>query len=309
MMLNEAALCAGAQRPRKGGDSGFAMLWRTPRPDASLQVRFWGVRGSVAASGPRFVAFGGHTPCVEVRCGERLFVIDAGTGLSALGAALGEAAPDEIDILLSHLHLDHVGGLPFFKPAALGERVIRTWCGNLGGRSAEAALDRLYAPPLFPVRLDQLPARFEHHGFKAGETLRFEGGRTIATHPLNHPGGATGYRFDHLGRRVCYISDIEHTHPWPPPDLARFVENADLMIYDGMFTEAEYPACQGWGHSTWEKGVELARRAGVQALAIIHHHPQHDDDRLRGLEIAMQAAMPSAFLAREGQALALAPVA
>jgi phosphoribosyl 1,2-cyclic phosphodiesterase len=309
MVLNEAALCAGAQRSRRGGDSGFAMLWRTPRPDEALQVRFWGVRGSVAASGPRFVMFGGHTPCVEVRCGGRLFVVDAGTGLSALGAALGEAAPDEVDILLSHLHLDHVGGLPFFKPATLGERVIRTWCGNLGGRSAETPLDRLYAPPLFPVRLDQLPARFEHHGFKAGETLRFESGRTIATHPLNHPGGATGYRFDHLGRRVCYISDIEHTHPWPPPDLARFVENADLMIYDGMFTEAEYPACRGWGHSTWEKGAELARRAGVQALAIIHHHPQHDDDRLRGLEIAMQAVMPSAFLAREGQALALAPVA
>jgi len=285
------------------------MLWRAPRPDEALQVRFWGVRGSVAASGPRFVAFGGHTPCVEVRCGERLFVIDAGTGLSALGASLGEAAPEEVDILLSHLHLDHVGGLPFFKPATLGERVIRTWCGNLGGRSAEAALDRLYAPPLFPVRLDQLPARFEHHGFKAGETLRFEKGRTVATHPLNHPDGATGYRFDHRGRRVCYVSDIEHGDPWPPQGLARFVENADLVIYDGMFTEAEYPVCRGWGHSTWEKGVQLARRAGVQALAIIHHHPQHDDDRLRGIEAAMQAVMPSAFLAREGRALALTPLA
>jgi phosphoribosyl 1,2-cyclic phosphodiesterase len=284
------------------------MLWRVPQNGETFQVRFWGVRGSVSASGPRFVEFGGHTPCVEIRCGERLFVIDAGSGIAALGAELGEAVPDEVDILLSHLHLDHVGGLAFFKPAALGTRVIRTWCGNLGGRSAEAALDRLYAPPLFPIRLDQLPARFEHLGFKAGETLRFEDGHVVATHPLNHPGGATGYRFDHRGRRVCYISDIEHSAPWPPPGLARFVENADLMIYDGMFTEAEYPVCKGWGHSTWEKGVELAQAAGVQALAIIHLHPQHDDDQLRRIEAAMQAVMPSAFMARERQALALAPI-
>ena len=284
------------------------MLWRTPLQDEALQVRFWGVRGSVSASGPRFAEFGGHTPCVEIRCGERLFVVDAGSGIAALGMELCEAAPDEVDILLSHLHLDHVGGLPFFKPATFGTTVIRTWCGNLGGRSAEAALDRLYAPPLFPIRLDQFPARFEHVGFKAGETLRFAGGHVVATHPLNHPDGATGYRFDHRGRRVCYISDIEHSRPWPPAGLARFVENADLMIYDGMFTEAEYPVCKGWGHSTWEKGIELAQAAGVRALAIIHVHPHHDDDQLRRIEADMQAVMPSAFIARERQALALTPI-
>jgi len=274
----------------------------------ALQVRFWGVRGSIPASGPAFSEFGGHTPCVEIRCGGRLFVVDAGSGIAALGAELGESAPEEVDVLLSHLHLDHVGGLPFFKPATLGPRLIRTWCGNLGGRSAEAALNRLFAPPLFPIHLDDLPARFEHIGFKAGETLRFGGGCSVVTHPLNHPGGATGFRFDHGGRRVCYISDIEHGDPWPPPGLCRFVATADLVIYDGMFTEGEYPFCKGWGHSTWEKGVELARAAQVEALAIIHVHPRHDDDYLRGIEAAMQEAMPSAFIAREGQALTLAPL-
>jgi len=284
------------------------MSGRGPVQEGALQVRFWGVRGSITASGPDFVAFGGHTPCVEVRCGGRLFVIDAGSGIAALGAALGDAAPDEVDVLLSHLHLDHVGGLPFFKPATLGARVIRTWCGNLGGRSAEAALNRLYAPPLFPIHLDDLPARFEHVGFKAGETLRFPDRHAVATHPLNHPDGATGYRFDHGGRRVCYISDIEHADPWPPPGLRRFVANADLMMYDGMFTAGEYPACKGWGHSTWEKGVELARAANVRALAVIHLHPRHDDDELRAIEAAMRQAMPSAFIARERQALTFSPV-
>jgi len=246
------------------------------------------------------VEFGGHTPCVEIRCGQRLFVVDAGTGISAFGQEIGAAAPAEIDILLSHLHLDHIGGMPFFKPVVLGsERLVRTYCGNLGGESAEDALNRLFSPPIFPITLDHLPARFEHHGFKAGETLSFADGTSVATHPLNHPGGATGYRFEHGGRTACYISDIEHSSPWPDPALADFVRGADLMIYDGMFTESEYTGCKGWGHSTWQKGVELCRAAGVKALAIFHLYPGHDDAYLKTLEGEMKAVMPTAFIARE----------
>lgn len=271
-----------------------------------LQIRFWGVRGSTCASGPQFVEFGGHTPCIEIRCGERLFIVDAGTGLAALGAEIGGAAPRKIDILLSHLHLDHVGGLPFFKPALMSQdRVIRTYCGNMDGESAMHSLDQLYVPPLFPVRLGQLPASFEHHGFKAGETLTFDDGAKVETHPLNHPGGATGYRFRHGARSVCYISDVEHSDPWPDPALAAFVRDADLMIYDGMFSDAEYCNCRGWGHSTWEKGVELAKGAGVKALAIVHHYPGHDDAYLRAAEAKMQAVLPTAFMARERQCVTL----
>jgi phosphoribosyl 1,2-cyclic phosphodiesterase len=284
------------------------MLWRVAEADEALRIHFWGVRGSVCASGPGFVEFGGHTPCVEVRCGKRLFVVDGGTGLTAFGAELGVDSPPVVDLLFSHLHLDHIGGLPFFKPAILGGRTIRTHCGHLGGASAEEALDRIFSPPLFPVRLDQLPSRFEHVGFKAGETLRFPDGFTVATHPLNHPNGATGYRFSHGGRVVCYISDIEHAEPWPPPDLAGFIAEADLVIYDGMFSEDEYPRCRGWGHSTWEKGVELCRAAGAKSLAIFHLHPAHDDDYLLRMEADLKAAMPTAFIARQGQELTLSPV-
>jgi phosphoribosyl 1,2-cyclic phosphodiesterase len=250
------------------------------------------------------VEFGGHTACVEIRCGERLFIVDAGTGISALGPELGMSAPPEVDILLSHLHLDHVGGLPFFKPAVLGaDRVIRTHCGNLDGASAKEALDRLFSPPVFPIELDQLPARFEHHGFRAGETLAFPDGARVETHPLNHPGGATGFGFRYEGRHVCYISDIEHTEPWPDPGLAAFVRGADLVIYDGMFSQTEYDRCRGWGHSTWQKGIELCQKAGAKALAIFHLYPGHDDTYLRGVEAEMQAVMPSAFMARERQTM------
>ena len=168
-------------------------------------------------------------------------------------------------------------------------------------------LERLFAPPLFPVRLGQLPARFEHHGFRAGEPLTFDDGTRIETHLLNHPGGSTGFRLSHRGRSVCYISDVEHSVPWPDPKLVAFVRNADLMIFDGMFSDAEYTNCVGWGHSTWQKGVELSQAAGVKALAVFHLYPGHNDTFLKTAEAEMQAMMPTAFMARERQFLSFEP--
>jgi phosphoribosyl 1,2-cyclic phosphodiesterase len=265
------------------------------------------VRGSVGVSGPSYVEFGGQTPCVEIRCGERLFIVDGGTGLASLGVDLDGRAPKDIDLLFSHLHLDHVGGLPFFEPALKGGHTIHTWCGNLGGATAKEPLERLYAPPLFPVGLSQFPSRFEHHGFRAGETLTFSDGVTVRTHALPHPQGATGYRFDHAGRAVCYISDIEHTDDWPPADLVAFVRGANLVIYDGMFSEAEYRSCHGWGHSTWQKGVALCQAAGA-GLAIFHLSPMADDAKVRAAEADLKAVMPEAFVARQGQSVDYPPV-
>ncbi|SFK37542.1 MBL fold metallo-hydrolase [Methylorubrum salsuginis] len=280
------------------------MTLTSPAKDDALTLRFWGVRGSTPTSGPETAEFGGNTPCLEVRCGERLFVIDAGSGLGAFGRGCGDALPKEIDLLFSHLHLDHSAGLPFFKPAVLdAERTIHTYCGNLDGESAQGALDRLFSPPLFPVTLDILPCTFRHHGFRAGEPLHFSDGSRVDTILLDHPQGSTGFRFDHAGKRLCVISDIEHGAHWPDPALLRFVEGADLIVYDGMFTENEYSRCCGWGHSTWQKGVELAKAARAKALAIIHLHPCHSDAQLRGVEAEMQAEMPTAFIARERQSI------
>lgn len=274
-----------------------------------LLVRLWGVRGSMPAPGARFEEFGGNTPCVEVRCGDRLVIIDAGTGLAALGSSLDSGSPAAIDIVLSHLHLDHVSGLPFFKPALMPDRLIRTHCGHLGGQSAAEGLGRLFSPPLFPVGLDVLPCTFEHRGFKAGEILRLPDGPDVRTAALNHPGGATGYRFDHRGRSACYVSDIEHTDAWPPAPLVDFVRGADLVIYDGMFSESEYVRCQGWGHSTWEKGVALCEAAAVGKLVVFHLHPQHDDAFMRDVEARLVARMPGAEVAREGSVFSFPPVA
>lgn len=274
----------------------------------ALSVTFWGVRGSISTSGASFVEFGGHTPCLEMRLGERLVVVDAGSGIASLGVSMGDNCPREIDVVLSHLHLDHVEGVAFFKPALKGGRELRIHCGNMEGATAEEALTRLFSPPLFPIRLSDLPARISYTGFRSGEVLRLADGLELATTPLNHPGGATGYRFEHRGRSICYLSDCEHTDPWPDPALTGFVRGADLVIYDGMFSESEYTSCQGWGHSTWQHGVSLCRAAGAAALAVFHLHPMHDDAYLRAMEQELKAAMPTAFIAREGQSVAFDPV-
>jgi phosphoribosyl 1,2-cyclic phosphodiesterase len=272
----------------------------------ALTVTFWGVRGSFPTAGAAMDAFGGHTPCIEVRLGERLFVIDAGSGIIPLGRAIGATAPPVVDLLFSHLHLDHTAGLSFFAPAFGKDRIIRTWLGNLDGETAEAALERLFAPPLFPVTLAQFPARFEHHGFHAGETLTFEDGVKVRTLPLKHPSGATGYRFEHGGRSVCCITDIEHETDWPPKPLRDFCAGADLIIFDAMYSPEEYARCIGWGHSTLEAGVALRDAAGAGDFAAFHHNPAHDDAMLAGREAALKKAHPRAFLAREGMRLTYA---
>lgn len=272
-----------------------------------LTIRFWGTRGSLPIPGAGTVLYGGNTCCVEVRLGDRLFIVDAGSGFEPCGRSLVGKTPERVDVLLSHLHHDHILGLPFFAPGLFDECALRLHCGNLGGESPERALNAAFSPPLFPIRLGDLPPPIDYVGFQAGETLVFEDGIEVATCPLRHPGGATGYRFDYGGRRVCYVCDIEHDPGGPDPAVVRFCEGADLVIYDTMFTEAQYPRFAGWGHSTWNAGVELCHAAGAHALAGFHHHKCHLDPEIEALEAKLAAALPGSFMAREGQLVAFQP--
>jgi phosphoribosyl 1,2-cyclic phosphodiesterase len=271
----------------------------------TLTVRFWGVRGSFPVSNPGCQRYGGNTSCVEVRLGKRLFVIDAGSGLVGLGRQLATEGPRDVDILFSHLHHDHVAGLPFFEPLLMEGSHIRTHVGNLEGEDARASLDRMFAPPLFPLRLDDLPGRISYVGFRAGETLTFPDGCVVKTCPLDHPNGATGYRFEHAGRVLCFVCDVEHREGEPAPELVTFVTGADLVIYDAMFGEAEYEAFKGWGHSTWQAGVRLCKAGGARVLAAFHHHPSADDHRLDAIESSLAAALPGSFCASEGETVVL----
>lgn len=273
-----------------------------------LLVRFWGVRGSLPTPGPGTVVYGGNTSCVEIRCGERLVVLDAGSGIVPMGRSLTPRPGETYDVLLSHCHHDHVQGLMFFLPLLTKNCMTKVYAGNMGGHSAEEPLTRLFSPPLFPVTFAQVPGIVDFAGFRAGEDLTLGDGLTVATLPLRHPSGATAYRFDHQGRRVCYVTDIEHDSDEPEPGLVKFVEGADLVIYDSMFTQTEFCRCRGWGHSTWQAGAALCRKAGARRLAAFHHNPKHDDEMLAGFDSELAAMLPGSFHAREGQTLVFPPV-
>jgi phosphoribosyl 1,2-cyclic phosphodiesterase len=272
----------------------------------SFSVRFWGVRGSIACSGPRTVRYGGNTSSLEVRCGDRVLLFDAGTGFRYLGHALAKAGPLDADLFLTHTHFDHVAGLPFFKPFFQPENRFRLWAGHLGeGMTLRRVLGEFMMSPLFPVPPQVFRARMEYREFKAGETLTPAPGIAVRTSALNHPDGATGYRIDYGGRSVCYLTDTEHVPGALDRNILELIAGADYVIYDSMYTDAEYETYTGWGHSTWQEGVRLCREAGAKRLCVFHHDPEHDDDMLDGIALEVERQLPGSVVAKDGLVLKL----
>ena len=271
---------------------------------STFSLRFWGVRGSIACSGPRTVRYGGNTSCIEVRCGERLLIFDGGTGLRYLGHTLKGAV--DADLYLTHTHFDHVCGLPFFKPFFDPKNRWRLWAGHLAeGMTLRRVLGEFMMSPLFPVPPQVFRARMEYREFKAGETLNAGSDVAVRTATLNHPDGATGYRIEYGGRSLCYLTDTEHVPGAPDRNILELIAGADLVIYDSMYTDVEYNTYVGWGHSTWQEGVRLCRAAGAKRLAVFHHDPEHDDDLLDGIAREVEKELPGSFVARDGLTLSL----
>jgi len=273
---------------------------------SDFAVRFWGVRGSIACSGPRTVRYGGNTSSIEVRCGARLLLFDAGTGLRYFGNTLAGAGPVDADLFLTHTHFDHVCGLPFFRPFFDPQNRWRLWAGHLGeGMTLRRVLGEFMMAPLFPVPPQVFRARMEYREFKGGETLHPGPGITLRTATLNHPDGATGYRIEYGGRSLCYLTDTEHVPGAPDRNILALIAGSDLVIYDSMYTDSEYDTYVGWGHSTWQEGVRLCRAAGAKRLAVFHHDPEHDDDMLDGIARELAKQLPGSVVAKDGLFLEL----
>jgi len=273
----------------------------------SMRIRFWGVRGSIACPGPETIRYGGNTPCIEVRCGDHVLIFDAGTGLRASGNALIKNPKIRaIDIFLTHCHLDHVVGLPFFAPFFAEGYKIRVWAGNLlPDANVEQVMRKLMSSPLFPVEVEIFKAAIEFHDFKSGDVLRPYDGVTIQTAALDHPDGASGYRLEYEGRTFALVSDTEGFPGKRDRELVSLARQADLVVYDATFTEHEIASRMGWGHSTWERGVRLADEAGAKQLCLFHHDPSHDDDFMDALAAEANDVRPGTIAAREGQIIDL----
>ncbi len=267
----------------------------------SLKVKFWGVRGSIACPSPNHIRYGGNTSCLEIKVGERRLVLDAGTGVRGLGQTFLKDDVSQIHILLTHTHWDHINGFPFFVPAYDPRRSIHIMAGHLrGGDGIQNVLAAQMDNPMFPVPLSAMQAKMRFEDFEAGMSFDIYDDVHVRTCALNHPNGATGYRIEHEGYSICYITDTEHVPGKLDQNILGLIEGADLVIYDSTYTEEEFPDRIGWGHSTWNEGVKLCQAAGAKSLAIFHHEPEHDDDFMDQLEKDAQAVWDGAFVAKEG---------
>lgn len=245
-----------------------------------MTVDFWGVRGSIPSPGPSTVRYGGNTPCVTIAFDERrILVLDAGTGIRRLGQWLS-TTEHEIFIAITHRHWDHVEGFPFFSPIYEPHRAIHLMPvpGVTEGWSLLRLMDGVHSA----VDRDVLRARFSHEESGLWRRLESEGIRVgmIAT---NHPGGATAFRIDSEGRSVVYMTDNELDPPSPTTthdELVEFCREADLLIHDATYIDAEIASRSGWGHSTIAQACSLACDSDVRRLALFHHDPERSDDEL-----------------------------
>lgn len=269
-------------------------------------IQFWGVRGSIACASPRHIKYGGNTSCVEVVAGDNRFILDAGTGIRPLGKEFLQEGVRTITLLLTHTHWDHINGLPFFRPAYDPTRRMHIFAGHLKNQGGiEKVLSQQMHEPVFPVPLEAMRAIVEFEDFTAGESFTLNGGVRIRTAPLNHPNCATGYRIEYEGHAACYVTDTEHTPGRLDENILGLIEGADLVIYDSTYTDAEFPARIGWGHSTWQEGIRLCRAAGAKRLAIFHHEPDHEDDFMDAIAAEAEATWGASFVAREGMVVNL----
>jgi phosphoribosyl 1,2-cyclic phosphodiesterase len=272
-------------------------------------IQFWGVRGSIACPGPETVRYGGNTPCIEMRVGSERLIFDGGTGLRVLGQSLLSQMPVKAHMFFTHSHWDHIQGVPFFVPAFAAGNCFHIYgTRSPDGKTIQQRLTEQMHHPNFPVPFQLMKADFKFCDLKVGEVVDI-GEVTIENAKLNHPGEALGYRVNWRGYSAAYITDTEHFPDRLDENVLKLVDNADVMIYDATYTDEEYHSKAtskvGWGHSTWQEAVKVAKAANVKKLVIFHHDPLHNDDFLDrvGEEAAQQ--FPNTFMAREGWALQL----
>lgn len=275
-----------------------------------MEIRFWGVRGSLALSGSRI---GGNTSCVEVVAqGERL-ILDAGTGIRALGEELARSgSATRAAVCFSHLHWDHVQGFPFFTPAYQpGSALTLVGPGVDGERALRAALERQMEPPGFPVPFAAMRASFEFRSAVPQHVLE-HGPFRITPFEVPHPQGCISYRIEADGRSFVFMTDVELRADAVGEQVLAAVRGADVLCLDAQYTPDEYegragPSRRGWGHSTMVEAAKLAALAGVGRLILFHHDPAHSDEQVENMAEVARGYFPISEPAREGNRVVLAP--
>jgi phosphoribosyl 1,2-cyclic phosphodiesterase len=250
-----------------------------------MEIRFFGVRGSIPAPGPSTARYGGNTVCVQVTLADgTILVFDAGTGLRELGKVLAKGdSSGPYHLLLSHIHWDHIIGLPFFGPLYNPDTHLLLYPLANEVQTKKHRKQILFDGVHFPVRSEDIPAKLEEVGSDAGEWRI--GSATVKRVNLNHPGGAQGFRVDDVdGKSFAYLTDNELSPPGVVTtalsELAAFAKDVDVLAHDAQYIGEDMPKKHGWGHSTIDDALKLAKESGTKRIVLFHHEPERDDDAL-----------------------------
>ena len=273
-------------------------------------AKIWGARGTLASDSKQTVKYGGNTACVQIVCGNDSLIFDAGSGLRGIGdhlykrLAIADKKKEKrkkINLFFTHCHYDHISGLPFFAPFYDPKSHVNIWSGHLvGPDKTKNMVENYMAPPYFPVGPEVFSAKLTYKDFEPADVLRPVRGITVKTISLNHHDGCIGYRINFDGRSICYITDTTHIPNTPDQALIDFIKDSDLMIYDGTYTDAEFPQFWNFGHSTWEEGARLATIANVKRYCVFHHRPSRDDKALDAIGAECKRMFKRSSIAIEG---------
>jgi class 3 adenylate cyclase/phosphoribosyl 1,2-cyclic phosphodiesterase len=262
-----------------------------------VKVTFWGVRGSIPTPQAANLGYGGETSCVAIEAEGARLILDAGSGVRTLGAAILREGKDVSEnILLSHFHWDHVQGLPFFAPLYKKSRLH--FHAQVPAERLHANLAAQMTAPFFPLEFDAAPAEKEYSQF-TWHTPFAIGPFQVTPFPLHHPQDCTGFRVECGGKVVVYATDHEHGDAEKDAVLLQYAQGADILIADAQYTLEEYAQRKGFGHSTWMEAAKLAAAAQVGRLVLFHHDPWHGDDAVRQLVQEARRIFPQTEAARE----------
>jgi phosphoribosyl 1,2-cyclic phosphodiesterase len=251
-----------------------------------MKIRCWGARGSIPVSGAEYVTYGGDTTCMEIRSREDdIIVVDAGSGIRRLGSLLVQEKRDQISMVFTHAHWDHILGFPFFKPAYRKGTAIQMFGCPQAQESIQDMISRTMEAPYFPVNFQDLQADFSYH--EACETSFSIKTVTLTPIPLSHPNQGFGYRFTENGKSFVFLTDNELGYQHPGgltfEDYVQFSRGADFLIHDAEFTPEEYRHTRTWGHSVYTEALRLALEAKVATFGIFHHNQERSDLSLGGI--------------------------
>ena len=299
-----AASASAGTRPGSAGSR-----WTAGRSDC-FDVEVWGARGTLPGCNTTQGVFGTDTCCVEMRVGGHHLVFDAGTGIVPLGRRMWQDELRRVDLFLSHVHYDHVMGLPFFKPLYNPAAAVSVTAGHmLDGRSCAEIVEDYMRAPFLPITPKIFAATVDYRSFVPGDVLEPGPGVAIRTARLRHPNGAVGYRVEHAGRAVSYVTDTEHEPGVVDEEVLSLFRDADVVFYDTTYTDAEMDRYKGFGHSSWQEGVRLAKMSGAKRLVLFHHGHNRDDDELVAILAEAKAVFPGTFVGEVGMRFQLGSAA